>query len=158
MALGSRALLLFLVECEDGRGRVLESTLVPVAVEWMSGRKVQQGARDFIRLIEPAARTQVETAISEWRDEAVDATRRIVEVRIARERATRLLHEIVPRPLQQGLFDRRTVRQNEIGRAAAFDAAAECDRRIRALEQAATASIAGPRLVLALVPSFSDRR
>ena len=157
-ALGPRALLMFLAVCEDGGANVLESTLVPVAVDWIHGRAAIDHVRGHLGAIEPAACIAVQEAITQWCDHVVRSTLHVFDMRLARERAIASLHEIAPRLVQQGLFDRRAARQADILRAAASDAAAESTRRIRALEQAARVSIVAPRLALVLVPKFVDRR
>src|SRR5206468_4118563 len=157
-ALGPRALLMFLALCEDGGGNVLESTLVPVGVDLIQRRAGTDHLRGHLSAIEPAACIAVQDAITQWRDDVVRSTRHVLDVRLARERAIAAPHEIAPRLVQQGLFDRRAAREGEILRAAASDAAAESSRRIRALEQAARVSIVAPRLALVLVSKFVDRR
>jgi hypothetical protein len=82
----------------------------------------------------------------------------VFDVRIARERVIASLHDMPAIPLQQGLFDRRAARQDDLRRAAASDAAAETARQIRALEHAAQVSIGPTRLVLVLIPKFAGCR
>jgi len=59
-------------------------------------------------------------------------------------------YEISPRPIQQGLFDRRIERTDEGARALISEAVAECAGRIRRLQHASSVSIAPPQLVLVL--------
>jgi len=150
IALGGRALLLLAASCEDGDGRLLESRIVPVLVDWHSSRRPRVAAREWIPVAEPMAVNAVDSVLSRWREEALQAAQRGFDLRIRREQMIAATYEISPRPIQQGLFDRRIERTDEGARALISEAVAECAGRIRRLQHASSVSIAPPQLVLVL--------
>ena len=152
IALGKRVLLLFRAACEDGGGRMLESTLIPVAIDWPSGRTDRRTLQDFLALAVPAAMKAADPVLSAWRKQATTAACRALETRLARERAIASLTGRRPRVLQPGLFDRRSERQDRVAQALVRDAVDESARRIAALERACRVAVPSPQLLLILAP------
>jgi len=152
IGLGKRVLFLFRAVCEDGCGRLLESALVPVAVDWPDDSSTRAALGDFVTRAAPAALAQARTAISIWRTHATLAARHILDARVVRERAIATLRDHVPELLQPGLFDRRVERQDLVAQRLASEHVDECGRRIAALEHACALSVPSPRLLLILAP------
>ena len=93
IGLGKRVLFLFRAVCEDGCGRLLESALVPVAVDWPDDSSTRAALGDFVTRAAPAALAQARTAISIWRTHATLAARHILDARVVRERAIATLRD-----------------------------------------------------------------
>jgi superfamily II DNA or RNA helicase len=149
MILGRRALLLYVVACEDGVGHTVEATLIPVLAGRQPDRRPPNTA-DGIAHADSAALPHVDAAAAAWRQEALCVAGRFVDRRMRRERAIAASCESLPHLIQRGLFDRRAERQEGVAREIASEAAAECARRIRQLEEASHLSVGAPRLLLVI--------
>jgi len=146
--LASRVVLLFNVACEDQAGRLVESTLVPLAADWRG--------TDWLRAAAPALTVRADAAAAVWRQQAASVARRFLGTLLARERAIRL--EITDRPIadrrfafQPGLFDRRAERRTAADRMTAAEAMDDASRRLQSIESAAHLTTR-PELWLLLAP------
>ena len=150
--------LLFLAAYEDGFGRVVEWTLVPVALPTAACFRRTHPSRariaDGLSQMDGALADLVARAAASWRAEAARVIEGFAACRLRRERAIAAAMAPPPRHgmrLQPGLFDRRA--------AAAFDATAAARRsdtaehaaRIAMLEQGAAVSFQ-TRLLLVIAP------
>ena len=131
---------------------MLESTLIPVAIDWPSDRTDRRMLQDFVALALPAATKAADPVLSAWREQATMAACRALETRLARERAIAGLTGRRPRVQQPGLFDRRSERQDRVEQALVRDAVDESARRISALEHACRVAVSSPQLLLILAP------
>jgi superfamily II DNA or RNA helicase len=155
-ALGRRVLTVWQVAHENGSSRIVESTLVPVAIDlariprrW-SKRAVDGLFKQYRRV---GAVDLIEQSAAGWRDSADRSIRALFTTRLARERA---IIALVARSdgvqVQAGLFDRRAERARQQAVAASLDAESERQERLAALHLSATISAARPQLLLVLLP------
>ncbi len=149
--LQSRTLLLLRAVYDDGAGRAVESTLVPVALRGLPLDAIR-GAKQLSE-IEATLAPLIEPSLEDWRAEALTIAAAFAAGRLRRERAISADARARPRELEQtGLFDRRT------DTAAAADAAlrqadeGEQRARLDAIERNSIRSPRPPRLVLAIAP------
>ena len=155
-ALGSRLLLVWRVGFEDAGGALVESRLVPVAVElshsvW--GRQRRRRIEAIVQELEPQIRAQVDAAASEWRQAVESVAGAFTAARAARERA------IAIRPaapgadaFQPGLFDRRAERGRARLAAAAADAESAAADRLAAFAWSNAMTPRAAQLLLVLAP------
>jgi hypothetical protein len=155
-ALGSRLLLVWRLAFEDAGGALVESCLVPVAVDFsrlVNGRHRHRSIQANVQELEPQIRAQLDAAANDWRQAAECVTRVLTSARTARERA------LAGRPaaagshaFQPGLFDRRAERaQAQVVAAAADIESASADRRA-ALGRSSAIAPRAPQLLLVLAP------
>jgi hypothetical protein len=146
-ALGTRAVLLWRVAEEDAGGRLVESTLVAVAVDiarrWPGG---------VVQRLELEVRPHVDAATRDWHQAAEHTSRDFASTRIVRERAIASAIDAGARAYQPGLFDRRAERERG-DKAAAVAATQEATAdRLASLERRVAIERRSLRLLLALVP------
>ena len=151
-----RLLLVWRVGFEDASGALVESRLVPVAVElshsvW--GRQRRRRIEAIVRELEPQIRAQVDAGASEWRQAVESVAGAFTAARTARERA------IAIRPaapgadaFQPGLFDRRAERGRARLAAAAADAESAAADRLAAFARSNAMTPRAAQLLLVLAP------
>jgi superfamily II DNA or RNA helicase len=154
--LGGRVVLLLQATGEDGDGRVVESTLVPLAVSMASAGRITGGARDLsslLRRLEEDLARHVDPAVAGWRGEAARTAAAFASTRLQRERAiASAVDAHTPGAVQPGLFDRRVETALAAAAAARRDQDAERRSAMARIDRAAVLSFQPPRLLLALVP------
>ena len=153
---GRRIFVIWRVAMEDGAGHLVESRLVPVAIEIACApprARRREWIQTLLRQIDADLRARVDTASTEWREAAAKATNAFASARVNRERA------IATRPLrtnrmasQPGLFDRRAER-GQLTQAATIAASQQAAvDRLRTVDALATITSPPARLLLVLVP------
>jgi len=154
----ARILLIVRAAYEDPAGRLIESTLVPLAIACGGPRPPLDGRR----LVEEVVKSVMEKvgqdeghpfrrAITSWHDTALAFTCAFFDTRLARERAIAAAARVVaPRTFQPGLFDRRAAHRHLAART--FDADGNMDASVRliALEDASRVVARPPQLLLVL--------
>lgn len=153
--LRGRLLLIFQSALEDNSGRVVDSTLVSMAVTTArlpSGLSSLDSIRRCLPPIEEELTRHVETASSDWRAFSEQLNGAFTSIRLQREHAIggALAARTAP-GLQPGLFDRRAQMASDVGASANQEDLLEQTRRIARLEGAATLSFR-TRLLLILGP------
>ena len=170
----TRILLMLGAAYEDESGRLVESTLIPVAIACglrrpppehrrlvdevvrfvMAGLPMRLDQLDDARRLDslPPGSTGV-AALASWREAAVMFTRVFFDRRLARQRAIAAAGG-APRPgaFQPGLFDRRAARQVLVARAGDDEAGGDMARRLVALEHASRMVERPATLLLVLAP------
>ncbi len=153
---GRRIFVIWRVAMEDGAGHLVESRLVPVAIEIacapLRGRR-REWIQTLLRQIDADLRARVDTASTEWREAAARTADAFMSARVNRERA------IATRPLranlmtsQPGLFDRRAERC-QLTQAATIAASEQAAvDRLCIIDALATVTSPPARLLLVLVP------
>jgi superfamily II DNA or RNA helicase len=155
-AFGGRLLLVFRAATEDAVGRLVDATLVPVAIEWPRSIFPIVDRRSVCAVVDaalPRARALVNASAAPWAESAAELTGRFFTARLWRERA--LASAIGGAPagrFQPGLFDRRVEEQHRSARTAAMDAAVDRSRRLSLVEEARQVSARPPQLLLVLAP------
>jgi superfamily II DNA or RNA helicase len=152
MALRSNILLILRTGYEDACGRVLESTLVPLAMPWPRARLDRAALDELLNLAAPAVMARAELATVSWSERAATIARAFLRTRLARARAIAALVDTTPDTFQPGLFDRRAERRHLVDGALGSEAAGEAARRAAALESASQLARRPPTLVLVLAP------
>ena len=153
---GRRIFVIWRVAMEDGAGHLVESRLVPVAIEIACApprARRREWIQTLLRQIDADLRGRVDTASTEWREAAAKATNAFASARVNRERA------IATRPLrtnlmasQPGLFDRRAERC-QLTQAATIAASEQAAvDRLRTVDALATITSPPARLLLVLGP------
>ena len=145
-ALRGRSLQLWRVALKDANGRLVDSTLIPIAFD----------ASDTPTATDVAAR--VEQAAASWRDEATHTLARFAAVRLARERAIAAARERSVGAVQPGLFDRRADRRYSERFSAQASSADEEQARLDAIERGTTVIAQPARLLLVMTPARAPRR
>jgi superfamily II DNA or RNA helicase len=153
-ALGRRALFIWRVDCENGCGGAVESTIIPAAIElrreWPRehnalGRALEQTARDLRSTIDAHARP--------WRRAAHAISRSFWTTRLSREHAIAALDTIAGEPLfQPGLFDRRAERLRRYSADSRDASTHDNEARLAALAHMAGVADRAPELFLVLLP------
>jgi len=149
-------LLIWRLPYEDTSGSLVESCLVPVAIE-LSALPARSRRRAWATAIfrdaDVEMRAQIETASVAWRQAVERSLRSFMATRISRERAiaARAI-ETGDRVFQPGLFDRRAERTRGLHAAAVAEADHTAADRLARLEQRAAAAPGAPKLLLALLP------
>lgn len=154
--LARRVFLVWRVAIEDEAGHLVESRLVPVAIE-IARVPPRACRRDWIlamlRQMDADMRARVDIASTEWREAAARTAGAFMSARVDRE------HAIDGRPprtsagaAQPGLFDRR-VERGQLAQAATIAGGeqATADRR-RTIGSLAAITPQPARLLLVLVP------
>ena len=154
-ALGSRLLAIVRVACDDGCGRRVDWTLVPLAIALAPGARIRDRAQAEAvwRHVANEALRAARDATLAWREEAVRLAAAFAAARVARERAIAIDAGAGPTiAFQPGLFDRRAERVRVVLDAEAAEQSAEDAARLTMLEQAAIVRAAAPELLLMLAP------
>ena len=154
-ALGSRLLAILRLACEDGCGRRVDSTLVPLTIELPRGTRGlgRADAEAVWRQAADRAAQAASAATAAWRAEAVRIATAFARMRLARERAIADdTAGLADRAFQPGLFDRRAERVRSAVEAESADEAAEAATRVETLEQTAAVRLTAPELLLLLAP------
>jgi len=155
-ALRRQVLLVWRLAYEDASGGVVESCLVPVAIELSSvPSRVRRRAwaAALLRDTDAEVRAQIEAATAAWREAATHHLLSFAATRISRERAIAASAiEAGDRAFQPGLFDRRAERTHGLHAAGAAETDRAAAGRLAAIEQRAAAAPGTPRLLLVLVP------
>ena len=149
-------LLIWRLPYEDTSGSVVESCLVPVAIE-LSALPARSRRRAWATAIfrdaDAEMRAQIETASIAWRQAVERSLRSFMATRISRERAiaARAI-DTGDRAFQPGLFDRRAERTRGLHAGAIAEADTTAADRLAGIEQRAAGTPGSPRLLLALLP------
>jgi hypothetical protein len=155
-AFGGRLLLVFRAATEDAVGRLLDATLVPVAIEWPRSIFPIVDRRSVSAVVDaalPHARALVDASAASWAKSAAELTHRFFTARLSRERALRLaIDSAAAGRFQPGLFDRRVEQQHRLAQTAAMDAASDRSRRLTLVEESHQVSARPPQLLLVLAP------
>jgi hypothetical protein len=151
-----QVLLIWRMAYEDTSGSLVESRLVPVAIE-LSAVPAQSRRRAWATAMfhdaDAEMRAHIATASTPWRQEVERSLRSFVATRMSRERAiaARAI-EASECAFQPGLFDRRAERTRGFRAAAVAEADKTAADRLAGIEQRAAAAPGSPRLLLALLP------
>lgn len=151
--LGSRIILVWRIAYEDGSGRILESVLLPLAIEGAPVPRNRRSRQLLIAALEGATCERTEAAIAIWREAADGALQALTAARMAREQA--ISTSIQRRDLasyQPGLFDRRAERQQSGAAAAARNIDQGLAERFESARHFATARRRTSQLMLAVAP------
>jgi superfamily II DNA or RNA helicase len=154
-ALGRNALLIWRVRCEDGSGRIVDTTLVParVAIDSSASLRTCKAIERWLTGVEESTRSVVLSATAEWRGLVHERRAALLAARRAREEAIRAVAaQHGGLMFQPGLFDRRAERRRLIAAAALHSEEAEHRHRLDALERAETVGASEAELVLVVVP------
>ena len=148
--LRGRMVLLWRVASEDGCGRLVMSTLLPMALETRLGRAEIDSA---LRAIDPELRRRIDVAAAPWLEQAAAFHRAFAARRTSRERAiaAALAGEAAP-PFQRGLFDRRQEHARLTSVAAGQDEQVYRAARLALLEQGAAVTALSAQLLLVIAP------
>jgi hypothetical protein len=157
-AFAGRIVLVWRVALEDAGGRMVESRLVPLAVDVAPARRrglTRAGIGMLAARLADDTEQLVEQSGAAWRQEAAGIVRRFAAVRLAREHgiaAAAAASPARPPAYQPGLFDRRTERERRsIGALAAAAQEARVDR-LRGVESFAAPRPRPPQLMLVFLP------
>jgi hypothetical protein len=155
-ALGACFVFVWRVAYEDAAGRLLESRLVPLAVEMpclAGARRPRSWTKSLVRALESWSRPCVEAASAGWQQEAERTVRRLAATRSARDQAiassTTRLDGVAYQP---GLFDRRAERQRSGDAASTAEADQMAADHLAALDRLAFAQQRPPQLLLVITP------
>jgi hypothetical protein len=157
-ALRGRIVLVWRVAMEDAAGRLVASTLVPVAVDVARHRRIALSRSKLHALVaelERATRPLVDRTAAAWQQVAVPPVHQFSSARLARERATarRMSTASADRhAYQPGLFDRRVERERRSDAVFAATSEHAMAERLLAVEELARITPRSPRLLLVLVP------
>jgi hypothetical protein len=157
-ALGGRFVLVWRIALEDAGGRLVESGLVPVAVDLS-----REGRRGLTRSRLNALVAQLERETlplvtlygDEWQQTADRAVRCFTSARLERERAiARWLSpsSTTGRAYQPGLFDRRVERERRLHASSASETEQAVAERLLSVEQLTAVRPRLPQLLLVVVP------
>lgn len=152
---GTCALMIWRVACEDASGRIVESHVVATSVQ-LSGTRARWRRRSqvdaFVRAVDHEAVAVIERSSEEWRIAVERTARRFTSTRAARERAIARAAHTDSRSCQPGLFDRRATRTSQARAASTAEADRAIADRLSAIERTATATPQPPQLLLVVVP------
>ena len=153
---GSRLVLLLRAALHDACGRIVESTIVAIAVSLKRlplRRRDRSWIADVLRSAGPEVTRLADGASEAWRDEALQLNRAFAATRLERERAiAAAIAGDTPGALQPGLFDRRADNARLAALALRSEAEKEAAERIGAVERTTAISAQPPKLLLVLVP------
>jgi superfamily II DNA or RNA helicase len=153
---GSRLVLLLRAALHDACGRIVESTIVAIAVSLKRlplRRRDRSWIADVLRSAGPEVAILADGASEEWREEALRLNRAFAAIRLERERAiAAVVAGDPPGALQPGLFDRRADNARLTALALRNEAQKEAAERIGAVERTTAISAQPPKLLLVLVP------
>ena len=155
-SLGRRVCLVWRVAFEDASGRLVDSRLVPVAIE-VSRLPGKADAREWIRSLlrhaDGLVRARVEAECEEWRAAVTRGASAFTSARLCRERGIAgQLSTSGTAPSQPGLFDRRIERSRQARAAAVADSEQAAVERLRTIAAGETIVLQPARLLLVLVP------
>ena len=151
--LGSRILLIFETNVEDGCGRCVlsEATAASVALtKRPSGRFSRSWIDEVLTAVAPEAAALVHAAAADACADAMSAVSAFIATRASRERAIGIT--LAPAAFQPGLFDRRMHHAHAAARAARQALADAGAQRLAVLERQAALSVPSPALRLVLIP------
>lgn len=155
-ALGRRVCLVWRVAFEDASGRLIESRLVPVAIEVSrlpANAERREWIRSLLRHVDGLVRARVEAECEEWRAAITRVASAFTSARLCRERdIAGPCSASAADPSQPGLFDRRIERSRHAHAAAVADAEQAAVERLRTIAAGETIVLQPARLLLVLVP------
>jgi superfamily II DNA or RNA helicase len=154
LRLQQRVVAIMRVEHEDGRGRLLESTLVPMTFA-IADRALhrQRGIRAILDVAATTLQSRAAEAAHESHREIARLADDFMSTFLARERRiAEAVRVDTGNLVQPGLFDRRAERAHAMSRAAIDDAVDNIDSRIDIGDTAGILSQRPARLLLVLVP------
>jgi hypothetical protein len=154
--LGPRVVFVWRVAYEDACGRVLESSLVPVAVDiprLPCPRPSRAWLDALVRALASSVPPLIEAASADWQHSAERTLRCVASMRSTRERAVATsLASLARGAYQPGLFDRRAERQHGGEVASTLEATHDAADRLVAVERLASARPRPPQLLLVIAP------
>jgi len=148
--LRSRLMLLWRVSCQDGCGRPLRSTVVPVLAP---GTLASLPVEEMLQLLAVPFREQVEATARGWQEEVARFHHAFVSRRVDRDRA--IAHGRGDRGaelFQAGLFDRRDQRAHAAARADQLDSAIDWTARAARVANTDGLTVLPAQLLLVLAP------
>jgi superfamily II DNA or RNA helicase len=151
--LRGRILLILRAVIEDGDGRLVESTLIPVTM--VSSALPLRVLRDgpTLAAVEHALAAQIAAPLDVWRDHAMAIAKAFALVRLRRERVIAGgIDDAMAREAQPGLFDRRVEAAVAAAAARRRDTDAEQEARLDSIERASALRCCAPRILLAIAP------
>jgi superfamily II DNA or RNA helicase len=152
--LGRRVLAIWRIDSEDGVGRLVDGTIVPVAIALRDCEGMDPDRmRAWLQSLCTTVQTFAENASDRPCALAAEMVRSLLSVRLAREK--RIAQSVLGagRPaFQPGLFDRRAEHVVFADARAASEAETEINRRLHTLERSSVVSLRPARLLLVLVP------
>jgi len=156
-ALGRRLLLVWRTAFEDAGGAIVESRLVPVAVDVSRvprGRQRRGWIEAVLSELEPQVRARIDAATGDWRQSVGSVVGGFTSTRIARERAiaAAAASSAAQGVFQPGLFDRRAERARTQNAVAAADAQSAAAVRVEAFARSNALSPRPADLLLVFVP------
>jgi hypothetical protein len=157
-ALRGRFVLVWRVAIEDSAGRLVASTLLPVAVDVARQLRISRSRSRLDALVaelERATQPLVERAAADWQQLANRVVGQFPSTRLARERAivSRVSTSSADRHgYQPGLFDRRVERERQSDATLTATLEQAMAERLLAVEQLAPVRPRPPRLLIVLVP------
>ena len=150
--LGRRVLSLWRVAYDDASGRIVESTLVPVALV-----AIEPSSTDFDVYNRDWFNADLQAHISSsreaWRHAVDETIRQFTSTRVSRERAIAAARAAAdPSAFQPGLFDRRAARAHLAHMATRADSEGDLAARLKAIAEAGAVSLRPPQLLLVVTP------
>jgi superfamily II DNA or RNA helicase len=152
--LASNVAAIYTVESEDGHGRVIGSTLVPIAIT-LSNRELMDldVIRSVLNVVGVDLQARATAASAEMLSNGTTIWQAMLATRLAREGAIAAAIAGTPRSAwQPGLFDRRADHDHRTARAEIDEAIAGLSVRIEACHRAGIVFIRPARLLLILAP------
>ena len=155
-SLGRRVCLVWRVAFEDASGCLIESRLVPVAVEVLRlpGKSGRRGwIRSLLRDADGLVRARVEPECEEWRAAVSRVVSAFTSARLARERDIAGQPPAAgPAASQPGLFDRREERSRQANAAGVAQSEHAALERLRTIARGGTLVLRPAQLLLVLAP------
>lgn len=152
-ALGSKALFVWQLACEDQAGRAVESCIVAVLIDGLPRASTSAALKQTIRELTEHLAPSIDAIGKGWFDTAAAATTGLLEARLARERA--MLASPVAAPseeFQPGLFDRRAERDHRLASDHAEALQRQLSDRIASIERLSSIARRAPALLFAVLP------
>jgi superfamily II DNA or RNA helicase len=152
--LGRQALFVWTIDVEERRGRLIASRVVATTASPARPPSTRSELKEVVSQAEAVLAMHAEAASKDWRIQIIDARRRFVDTRLARERAIQRQIESRRRAgIQPGLFDRRAADADAADIAVQAETSDAIAQRIALLESMADIDTnSQPRLRLVLLP------
>ena len=148
--LGPRLMFLWRVSCEDGCGRALGSTVVPILAP---GALAESPVEEIVKRLAEEFRERVDATTNVWRDKVARFHQAFVSTRQDRDRAIALgRRDRHFETFQAGLFDRRGLHARTAAAADERDEAIDWAARVATVADSAVLNVAPAQLLLVLVP------
>jgi hypothetical protein len=153
-ALSGRMCLVWRVAFETPAGRLVDSRLVPVLIDFKgpAGRRSQAWIKSFLEQADDLMRQRIEKQCEAWRAEVIRLAIASSSTREQRERDIAVRVERGQQSSQPGLFDRRAERAQEARASAAGESERRVAGRLQALLDDTRITPQPARLLLVLLP------